>query len=77
MGVVLNELSIQRFTHVNWSDSLRDYKREVEGSWVNVFKRALSFYRGKLKGYAGIFDDEEMRESVMKAELKLLIIDFI
>ena len=49
----------------------------MEGNWVNMFNRALSFYRGNLKGYSGIYDDEEMRESVMKAELKLLIIEFI
>ena len=77
LGFILNEFAIQRFQHVTWTQSLRDYKREVEGNWVNMFNRALSFYRGNLKGYRGIFDDEEMRESVMKAELKLLIIEFI
>lgn len=77
MGFILNEFAIQKFFHVSWSQSLREYKKEVEGNWVNMFNRALSFYRGNLKGYSGIYDDEEMRESVMKAELKLLIIEFI
>ena len=77
MGVMMNESGISRFNHISWSQSLRDYKKEVDGNWINVFNRALSFYKGNLKGYAGIFDDEEMRESLMKAELKLLIIEFI
>lgn len=54
-----------------------DFKRDVLGDWIQVFARALEFYRGKIKGFKGIHEDIEFRENTMKAELKLLIKDII
>ena len=42
-----------------------------------MFARALEFYNGKVKGFKGIHEDSEVRETTMKAELKLLIRDII
>lgn len=42
-----------------------------------MFAKALEFYKGKIKGFLGIHEDEEVRENAMKADLKLLIRDII
>jgi hypothetical protein len=49
----------------------------VRGDLIQVFARALEFYKGKVKGFKGIHEDIEVRETTMKAELKLLIRDII
>ena len=73
MGLILAENGILTFTHISWMQSLIEYQKEVDGNWINIFARALDFYRGKIKGFKGVSEDKELRENTMKAELKLLI----
>lgn len=57
--------------------SLKDYKHDNDIAWINIFARALDFYRGKIKGFMGVPEDKEIRENSLKAELKLMIREFI
>ena len=57
--------------------SLIEFKKIVLGDWIQVFAKALEFYRGKIKGFLGVHEDPDVRENSMKAELKLLIRDII
>mgnify|MGYP001571966130 CR=1 FL=1 len=42
-----------------------------------MFAKALEFYKGKIKGFLQVPEDQEVRENSMKADLKLLIRDII
>lgn len=42
-----------------------------------MFAKALEFYRGKIKGFVGVHEDQDVRENFMKADLKLLIREII
>jgi len=63
--------------HINWVESLMVYRKHVKGDWMKVFARALDIYHGKVKGFKGMIDDNQYRQHLMKADLKLLIKDII
>lgn len=42
-----------------------------------MFARALDIFQGKIKGFQGVSEDKELRENLLKADLKLLIKDII
>lgn len=42
-----------------------------------MFSRAISIYKGKVKGYRGLLDNGFLRENMLKAELKLLVKEII
>lgn len=54
-----------------------EFKKIIQGDWIQVFAKALDFYRGNIKGFLGVIEDQDVREHAMKADLKLLIRDII
>jgi hypothetical protein len=44
---------------------------------IQVFSRAISIYKGKVKGYRGLQDNSFLRENFIKGELKLLVKEII
>jgi hypothetical protein len=50
---------------------------EEEEDLTQVFLRALELYKGRVKGYRGLIDNAYLRESFLKAELKLLAKEII
>ena len=44
---------------------------------IQVFSRAISIYKGKVKGYRGLLDHSFLRENILKGELKLLVKEII
>mmetsp|Transcript_39648 Transcript_39648/g.38222 ORF Transcript_39648/g.38222 Transcript_39648/m.38222 type:complete len:222 (-) Transcript_39648:766-1431(-) len=77
MIVAVTERGLFKSHQFNWIQSLMDFKRFVNGNHNQVFAKALEFYKGKIKGFVGVPEDQEVREYSMKAELKLLIRDMI
>jgi hypothetical protein len=49
----------------------------VHDDLIQVFSRAISIYKGKVKGYRGLLDNSFLRENLLKAELKLLVKEII
>jgi len=64
-------------SHLSWQQSIYEFKKLVEDDLIKVFSRALDVQRGKVKGFAGIPDNMEIRNLMLKAELKLIIRDII
>ena len=77
MMVCLGQNNIFASRQVTWLESLEAYRGTVKGDWIKVFARALAIYKGQVKGLAGVPETTEVRESLMKAELKLLIRDIM
>lgn len=44
---------------------------------IQVFSRAISIYKGRVKGYRGLLDNAMLRENTIKGELKLLVKEII
>lgn len=44
---------------------------------AQVFLRALELYKGRVKGYQGLIDNAYLRESFLRAELKLFVKEII
>ena len=64
-------------SHLTWQQSIYEFKKQVEDDLIQVFSRALSIYKGKVKGYSGLPDNAYLRENFLKAELKLLVKEII
>jgi hypothetical protein len=48
-----------------------------EEDLTQVFLRALELYKGRIKGYQGLIDNEYLRENFLRAELKLFVKEII
>lgn len=77
LALALSESKMFEFNHKSWNQSLLEYKNQQDCNWIKVFSRALDFYRGNIKGYEGVSEDQELRENILKAGLKLTIKDYI
>jgi hypothetical protein len=62
---------------MTWQDSIYEYKKQVHDDLIQVFSRAISIYKGKVKGYRGLLDHSFLRENILKGELKLLVKEII
>jgi hypothetical protein len=49
----------------------------VHDDLIQVFSRAISIYKGRVKGYRGLLDNAMLRENTIKGELKLLVKEII
>lgn len=75
--VVLTQKNVQSCNHMTWQDSIHEFKRQVHDDLIQVFSRAISIYKGRVKGYKGLLDNGFLRENLLKGELKLLVKDII
>lgn len=75
--VVLTQKNVQACNHMTWQDSIHEFKRQVHDDLIQVFSRAISIYKGRVKGYKGLLDNGFLRENLLKGELKLLVKDII
>ncbi len=58
--------------HLNWHESLGNLESSVlQGSWIEVFAKALEIYLGKVKGLRMKGDD--LRKDNMRDQLKNMI----
>jgi hypothetical protein len=73
----LTQKNVQNSTHMTWQDSIYEYKKQVHDDLIQVFSRAISIYKGKVKGYRGLLDHSFLRENILKGELKLLVKEII
>jgi len=48
-----------------------------EEDLTQVFLRAIELYKGRIKGYQGLIDNEYLRENFLRAELKLFVKEII
>jgi hypothetical protein len=62
---------------MTWQQSIYEYKKQVHDDLIKVFSRAISIYKGKVKGYRGLLDHSFLRENILKGELKLLVKEII
>lgn len=74
---MLTQKNVQTCTHLTWQQSIYEYKKQVHDDLIQVFSRAISIYKGKVKGYRGLLDNSFLRENLLKAELKLLVKEII
>ena len=74
---VLTQKNVQTCIHLTWQQSIYEFKRQVHDDLIQVFSRAISIYKGKVKGYRGLLDNSLLRENLLKAELKLLVKEII
>lgn len=78
MLVALGTKNVLTFLHLRWDEGLEEYKAKLESDdWMLVFARAIDIYVGKIKGYAGVPENMNMRQEIMKGELKVLITGII
>ena len=63
--------------HMTWQESIYEFKKLVKDDLVQVFSRALDVYKGKVKGFAGIPDNMNIRDIMLKADLKLIVREII
>jgi hypothetical protein len=75
--VILTQRNIQWCNHLTWQESIYEYKKIVEDDLIKVFSRALDVYKGKVKGFAGIPENMDIRDIMLKADLKLIVRDII
>jgi hypothetical protein len=74
---------------LTWQQSILDFQRThqrassylaiseqsafEEEDLTQVFLRALELFKGRVKGYLGLIDNQYLRENFLRAELKLLV----
>ncbi len=58
-----------------WSDFLERLKRN--GNAMRALSCGLQLFQGKMKGFAEIFNDEEIREAALKGPLKTYLLDML
>ena len=53
------------------------FKDLIQDNWIQSFSRVIDFYTGKIKGFKDVPEDEDIREAMLKADLKMIIIDIV
>jgi hypothetical protein len=67
----LGSKNIQKGTHYSWKEFIDDNRSKQ--SQIGVIKIALDIYNGELKGFAGVPDEKDIREGLLKNYMKDLI----
>ena len=69
-----NNQSVYMLKHMNWLENLLVVNQIAkEGSWMQVFIRALNIYTGRLKGLRIEGETEKAKKEKMRIELKTFI----
>ena len=75
--VVLGASNISLGVQAKWQHYMETMRDRVRADWIKIFYRAVSIYKGKVKGYSNVPEIADIREGVMKAEFKLLLREVI
>ena len=58
---------------MTWQEHLRKLSKINKHDWIKLLREALDVFKGRIKGFAGVSDDTEIRESMMMVHMKILL----
>ena len=63
--------------HMTWQEYVETSDQDMDSTWIDTFQKTIDIFKGEIKGFKGVIDDNELRQESMKAELKLLVTNLI
>lgn len=60
-------------TLTSWQEHLRKLSKVNKHDWIKLLREALDIFKGRIKGFAGVSDESEIRESLMMVHMKNLL----
>lgn len=70
---VLLEDQIVRGQLSTWNEHLKRRSKANKNEWISLLREALDIFKGNVKGFAGVSDEDEIREGMMKMNMKNLL----